>query len=632
MRNERRQDPFRIAAAPRLGSRLTKAVALGAGVALLLTGLFLDGFMYVSMRDEMVEDLTIQARITADSSSAAVLFNDAGVAAQMLAGLQASPVIERASLRDLNGTRLAAYVASTAAPAAEDATKQTVDGHWFRGGRLHIRQAVREGTREVGSLGLVVTLDGLHRRMLSYVAITLLASALAFGLAFVLVIPIRRRIETAEERLDYLAYYDPVTSLPNRHAANEQISRLIETVGRSSEGFALLLLDLDDFKVVNDTLGHAAGDELLRALASRLTTFMRPNDVAFRFGGDEFVILSPRVTEEGELRLLGQAAMLAFDDAMIVGGHEIHIRGSVGMARFPLNANDAQGLLRAADAAMYAAKALGKNTYALFDPSMHNDSIRRLRLEADLREAIVRSELALVYQPLVDMRSRAICGVEALLRWQHPVLGAVSPVEFIPVAERSGLIVDIGQWVLHEACRQMKVWWDAGHREMFVAVNVSALQVRRGLYAQVDEALLRSGLPPGALEIEITEHSMVEDLASNVEQLERLRQRRVQVAVDDFGTGLSSLAYLKRLPIGKLKIDRAFVKDLPGSSDDAAITSAIISMAHSLGLLVVAEGVEDEQQHAFLAARQCDFGQGYLYSKPVPADVLSALLASPEPE
>jgi len=623
-----KRPPLRVRQGPRLANRLAHAVVTTAGVALLVAGLIFDAFVYFSLRSAMVDDLVVQARIAADNSSAAILFQDTRAAAETLAGLQASPSIVHAELRDAQGRVLARYMAAgtrvdgrEAAPPIEAGV-----GHAFVRNRLFVSQPVREADRTVGSVHLAASLNPLYQRVATYVGITVLASALAFGLAFLLVIRLRRDVDATESRLDYLAYYDPVTGLPNRHAANEQIERLIQAVGRSSDGFALLLLDLDDFKMVNDTLGHAVGDQLLRALAERLTASMRATDMVFRFGGDEFVMLAPRVGGQLQLQLLGQAAMLALEAPVTLGSHEIRVRGSVGLAQFPTDASDAAGLIRAADTAMYDAKRQGKNTFATFHADLERGARTRMRLDADLRRAIERDELRLCYQPIVDLRQQRMVGVEALLRWDHPELGTVSPVDFIALAERSGVIVDIGQWVLHTACRQMKAWADAGNAHLHVAVNVSAVQLRRGLKRQVDAALAATGADPRCLEIEITEHSMVEDIDSNVAQLAALGELGIRVAVDDFGTGLSSLAYLKRLPINKLKIDRTFVKDLPHSSDDAAIALAIISMARSLGLAVVAEGVETEAQRTFLLAQGCECAQGFLFSRPVDHAVISELL------
>ena len=625
---ERRQDPFRVRQGPRLGNRLAKALVTAAGGALLVAGLIFDAFVYFSLRSAMVDDLTVQARIVAENSSAAILFDDARAASQTLAGLEASPAVLRAELRNREGRRMATHsvATETGVPTFAITLPSDVPGHRFDNQRLYLTQPVLEAGRRVGSLHIVATLDPLYRQIGMHIAITVLATAVSFAFAFALVVRIRRDIDTTEARLDYLAYYDPVTGLPNRHAANEQIERLIGTVGRSSEGFALMLLDLDDFKVVNDTLGHDIGDQLLHALAARLTEYMRPADVAFRFGGDEFVILAPRLTGQAQLDLLGTAAMRALDSTVMVGGHEIRARGSVGIAQFPTDAADAAGLMRAADTAMYDAKGKGKGTYTIFRPEMERGAGRRMRLDADLRRAIERGELRLHYQPIIDLGQQRMVGVEALLRWSHPELGLVSPAEFIPLAERSGAIVDIGQWVLDTACRQLKAWADAGHDTLHVAVNVSARQLRRGLRTQVEAALAASGADPRCLELEITEHSMVEDIDSNVAQLAALGARGIRIAVDDFGTGLSSLAYLKRLPIEKLKIDRTFIKDLPHSADDAAIVQAILSMAHSLALTVVAEGVETEAQRDHLQSLGCDCAQGWFYSRPGEPSQLTALL------
>ncbi|WP_280151124.1 EAL domain-containing protein [Piscinibacter sp. XHJ-5] len=613
---------FRARPGRRLGDRLTKALVTTAGAALLVAGLIFDAFVYVSLRDAMVDDLTVQARIVAENSSAAILFDDRGAASQTLAGLQAAPAILYAELSNEQGRVVGSYGAAQSLRGAPPGAA----GHGFAGNRVWVSQPVHEGTRSVGSVHLVATLDPLYRRVAMHVAITVLAAIVAFAFAFVLVLRIRRDIDATESRLDYLAHYDPVTGLPNRHAANEQIERLISTVGRGSDGFALMLLDLDDFKSVNDTLGHAVGDQLLRALAGRLSGCMRPVDVAFRFGGDEFVILAPGITGRTQLEVLGHQAMRALRDPIMVAGHEVRTRASIGVAQFPADAHDAASLVRAADTAMYDAKAQGKNICSIFRTDMERGARARMRLESDLRHAIARGELRLLYQPIIDLKQHRMVGVEALLRWRHPELGLVPPTEFIAIAESSGIIVDIGQWVLLTACRQARAWSDAGHAGVHVAVNVSARQIRRGLRAQVDDALAATGADPHALAIEITEHSMVEDIDSNVAELAALGELGIQVAVDDFGTGLSSLAYLKRLPINKLKIDRTFVKDLPQDADDAAIARAIVSMARSLGLTVVAEGVETEAQRDFLIAQGCECAQGFLYSPPVDAQVIEELL------
>lgn len=613
-----------------LGRRLTRAVVVSSAVALLLSGLIFDAFVYLSLRAALIEELTVQARITAEHSSAALVFDDRRVATATLASLEASPLIRHAELRGADGQPIAHFRAAGRAteplPAVDPAGSAEVV-HAFTDDALVVVAPVVEHGRVLGSLHVVASLAPLRLRVALYVAITALAGALAFAVAYLLVIRVRREVDATEHRLDYLAFFDPVTGLRNRHAAVEALRALIERAeGRAQAGFALLLVDLDDFKVVNDTLGHAAGDAVLQAVAARLSKYVQSEELVFRFGGDEFLVIAPGEQDAAQLRLLGQSVGVALEEPAEVAGRLIHVRSSVGIARYPLDATEQAALLRAADTAMYAAKALGKNTFEVFRAEMETHAQSRIRLDNDLRRAIERDELHLVYQPIVQLPSQRLVGVEALLRWNHPELGAVSPAEFVPVAERSGQIIDIGQWVLHAGCRQLKAWADAGHDDVYLAVNVSARQLRRGLTAQVEAALAASGADPAALEIEITEHSMVEDIDSNVAQLSALRERGLKVAVDDFGTGLSSLAYLKRLPINKLKIDRAFVKDLPQGGDDAAIVAAIASMARSLHLTLVAEGVETEAQHRFLAAQGCELIQGYLYSRPLPAAAVTELL------
>jgi diguanylate cyclase len=616
---------------PRLGSRLVRAALMAAGVALLVAALALNAFAYFSLRAGLLDAAKVETRLAADQSAAALATGDQATAARVLAGLQVSPMLLSSALIDANGRLMASHVTShraNAAGALPSAPMPLVGvGVEFTRSQLRVAEPVLHEGKVVGSIVLVSSLDGLHRRMATFVAISVVVGLAALGLAYLLVIRIRREMDASEEQLDELAYVDPVTRLPNRHAANAQIKRMIDKVGKGSEGFALLLLDLDNFKIVNDTLGHPIGDELLKALAVRLGEQLPRGDMAFRYGGDEFLILSEGYRAPEHLRLIGQFALLTLDMPLTVGPHELQVRGCVGVAQFPRDATDASSLVRAADTAMYRAKSLGKNTCAVFEADMDHTAKRRLRIDGELRRAVARDELHLQYQPIVDLISGRMVGVEALVRWLHPDLGMIAPAEFIPVAEDSGLIADIGQWVLHAACAQMHQWHSQGHVGLYVAVNVSDRQVKRGLVRQVDEALSLSGLEPGCIELEITEQSLVDNIEASIAQLTLLKERGVKLAIDDFGTGFTSLSYVKRLPIDKLKIDMTFVKDLPNSADDAAIAMTIVSLAQGLNLRVVGEGVQTQAQHDFLRDLGCHFAQGYLYSRPVTADRMTRFLA-----
>ena len=614
---------------PRLGSRLVRAALMAAGVALLVAALAVNAFAYFTLRAGLVESSIVETRLAADQMGAVLAAGDRGAALRALATLRASPMLLSATLLDRSGQVIANHVTSHRADPAGVAAAlgAPLSGVEFAGSRLRVAEPVRHDGQELGRIVLVTSLKDLHQRVATFVGISIAVGLAALGLAYLLVTRIRREMDASEQQLDELAYVDPVTRLPNRHAANAQVKRMIDRVGKGSEGFALMLLDLDNFKIVNDTLGHPIGDELLKALAVRLTEQLPRGDMTFRYGGDEFLILSEGYRAPEHLRLLGQFALLTLDMPLTVGPHELQVRGCVGVAQFPRDASDASSLVRAADTAMYRAKSLGKNTCAVFEADMDHTAKRRLRIDGELRRAVARDELHLQYQPIVDLISGRMVGVEALVRWLHPDLGMIAPAEFIPVAEDSGLIADIGQWVLHAACAQMHQWHSAGHVGLYVAVNVSDRQVKRGLVRQVDEALALSGLEPSCIELEITEQSLVDNIEASIAQLSLLKERGVKLAIDDFGTGFTSLSYVKRLPIDKLKIDMTFVKDLPNSPDDAAIAMTIVSLAQGLNLKVVGEGVQTQAQHDFLRDLGCHFAQGYLYSRPVTADRMTRFLA-----
>ena len=434
----------------------------------------------------------------------------------------------------------------------------------------------------------------------------------------------RKRVE---EELDTLAHFDPLTQLPNRGLLRDRLEQALARARRNGEILGLMLIDLDRFKEINDTLGYAAGDAVLKEVALRLSTRMRNTDTVSRFGGDEFVVLLEGCTDTAQLVVAASKARDALDMPIAIGEHELFLGGSIGISVFPDDGDDQDELFKSADIALYEAKRDGGNTFRLFSRDLQVKSANELSMAAKLRRALDRNELHLVYQPQINVQSGRITGVEALLRWNSPELGEMSPVQFIPMAEETGLIVPIGEWVLKTAATQNRAWQEAGFAPFPVAVNLSARQFRdRQLVQKLTAAIAASGLDPRWLELEITESVIMHHTANTIDTLQRLVSLGLSIAVDDFGTGYSSLAYLKRFPVHKLKIDRAFVRDISTDRDDAAIVRAVITLARAMDLKVIAEGVETAEQLKFLNGLNCDEYQGYLFSRPVSAAGITALL------
>jgi len=430
----------------------------------------------------------------------------------------------------------------------------------------------------------------------------------------------------AEERLQYLAHYDGLTGLPNRLLYFDRLDQALGWAQRNEQLVVVLLLDLDRFKVINDTLGHDVGDGLLQAVAERITGCVRECDTVARLGGDEFVLLLTNMTRDRDASRIAQKVLDAVEKPIVRGGRELFVTGSIGISRYPYDGKDAQTLLKNADTAMYRAKGQGKNNFQLYSPDLDACAVERLGLESSLRHALEREEFLLYYQPRLNLRSGRMTGMEALLRWQHPELGLVSPEEFIPLLEETGLIVSVGEWVLRTACRQNKAWQQAGFPPLRVAVNLSVRQFKRGLTNKVAQLLEETGLEPRWLALEITESILMEHKESAINLLNELNTMGIRLVIDDFGTGYSSLSYLKRFPIHSLKIDRSFVQDIPDDTGDMAIARSVIGMAHSLNMTVTAEGVETKEQIDFLRAQNCDRVQGYHLSPPLPMEAFTQLL------
>jgi len=433
-------------------------------------------------------------------------------------------------------------------------------------------------------------------------------------------------IKRYQEELEHQANHDALTGLANRNLLRDRLEQGLRVAHRYGRACTVAFIDLDNFKLINDSLGHDIGDQVLKIVGERLAACIREGDTVARLGGDEFVLLvTEHGRDSGRLRV-AQRVIVAISQPFAIEQREFKVTCSIGIASFPQDGTDADTLLRNADTAMYRAKDLGRNTFQLYSSEMNANLDERLTLETDLWNALERNEFALYYQPKIDLSTRQIVGLEALLRWHHPTKGTVLPERFIPIAEESSLIVEIGNWAIREACSQNRDWQNAGCREMPIAVNVSGRQLHNGLAAVVRAALVSADLSPHCLEIELTESAVMSNTEAAIEALSLLREMGVRISLDDFGTGYSSLSYLKRLPVTGLKIDQSFVRDLASDPDDAAIVRAIIVVAQELMLDVTAEGVETAEQVEFLENHGCGRAQGYYFARPLPADEMRSKL------
>ena len=433
--------------------------------------------------------------------------------------------------------------------------------------------------------------------------------------------------KSSEERIFHLAHFDVLTDLPNRSAFNNNLDQAIIHASRGKNILALLFLDLDNFKLINDSLGHQAGDILLIEVSKRIQKLLRDDDIVARLGGDEFTVLLHDIRNAKDSINVAEKILTSMNTPFLIDGNDIVISSSIGISLYPDDGTNAQTLLKNADTAMYQAKDKGRNNFQFFTNEMNIKAMQRLDIEREMRNAIEREEFILHYQPQINLLDESIIGVEALIRWNHPEKGLISPAVFIPVAEENGFIIKLGEWVMQESCKQLKIWIEKYNVNIRMSVNVSARQfTKKYLFELVNQTIKHSKIPPQLLELELTESAIMENTDDTIIILNDLRGMGVNLAIDDFGTGYSSMAYLKRFPIQKLKIDQSFIRDLATDEDDAAIVNATITMAHNLNLTVIAEGVETKEQLRFLRLNDCDEVQGYYYSKPVPAEEIDNML------
>jgi diguanylate cyclase (GGDEF)-like protein len=616
--------------APSPTKEMSRVKLAGFGVALLISGLVLLVYQAISLRSALTADAAVQADMIADNVSAAVLFDDVRSAQETLRALRKVPYVESAGVYTAEGKRFATY-ARLGLPEHERLEAQPTNV--ARGKRrflfddVVVAAGMTQNGKALGSVVVVATTEQMTAQLLHFAVFILAASLCALWIAFVLTSRMSARIAHAEKKLEYLASTDPLTGLPNRRAFYEALTERLQRSVTNGTRAALILVDLDDFKNVNDTLGHGAGDELLKHVAVALRQSVRTVDLVSRIGGDEFAVLVAIAQDKAEGISTAERIAHALARPFDLPRASIVASASVGVSIYPDDALDVASLVSSADIALYAAKSRGKNAAVEFHPRMTVEARRRARLETELRKAIETDALSLVYQPQFHCRTGRVNGVEALARWVHPVDGEIAPAEFVPVAEESDLIVALGQWVLRRACRDCARWNTEPGVDIHVAVNVSARQLRQARFSEhVKAVLAESGLSPRLLELELTESQLMANMTAGVEAMRQLRAAGIRLSLDDFGTGYSSLSYLQSFPVNNLKIDRAFVKPLPRAGQP--IVTAIISMAHSFDIDVVAEGVEEDAQLAWLTDAGCDNVQGYLTGRPMPLERITELLLS----
>ena len=669
-----------------LSSKLKAANLVTSGTVILLSTILLLGIQIYLFTSSLVSQTETQAKMVSENISAAIVFGDKKAAADILATLHAVSELKFAAVYDNNNNEFATFSRNSDYFPGPVSSYGLQNFHSLSLGKLFFYYPIVVNEKLVGAVVLHTEMTGFYKQLVLYlfvivpvmIGVLAIANLMLSRLQRSIMAPIvtlsevsrnisehgdysvRAEITSSQDimaladafngmldriqkretdleteiverkriqvKLDRLAHYDNVTGLNNRHFFNDRLDSVISRSEKFMEKTVLMFIDLDNFKTVNDTLGHDVGDKLLKLVAERLSNTVRFGDVVCRIGGDEFAIILENVSELSVASMIAEKCLASLFQPIEISGNELHIGASIGVSVYPDDAQDKYTLLKYADTAMYYAKNGGKNAYRLFEQSMQEDAQKRFTMENNLRRAMERAEFVLHYQPQIDVTSGQITGVEALIRWIHPELGIITPAEFIPIAEDTGLIVEIGEWVIREACQEMKRWNEEGHK-LRVAVNLSGRQLKEHNFVETVLAIVEeTGIDPEYLELELTESMLMEASASIIEKLFDLKAAGIKLAIDDFGTGYSSMSYLKAFPVNCLKIDRSFISDLPQNNEDAAITKAIIAMAKSLRMEVVAEGIETAEQGNFLREHGCDTYQGYFYSKPIsPEDIRKML-------
>lgn len=673
-----------------LRERLQRVNRITLGFALLIVALIIIASSFTISLFSLVDASRVTARVLAENASASLMFQDASSAQELLQSLHHSPDVHGAALYLKDGQKIADYaIADHAISASRGSLQEQVS---YGLGHVYLVQPVVYDGELIGGLHLMGGMESLYVQMAWQSLVTLIAALLAMIAANMLMRRLNRSVlqpinglsalmEQVSDQNDYsaratpcnitelkaladgfndmlgqiqqrdiarkeaenktfkLAYFDSLTGLPNRQSFLERLGQEVRIAEREGTRLAILFMDLDGFKGINDSMGHNTGDLILQWAADRLQQGIRPYDVVVRtnidesevelarLGGDEFTALIPRIVKPEDALLVAHRIRELMRRPFMLDGREVVLTASIGIAVYPDDGEDASSLLKHADTAMYHAKDNGRDNCQFYSASLTQRVQHRLNLESNLRHALVRNEFSLVYQPQFDLALGRIQSVEALIRWNHPEQGVISPMDFVPMAEENGLIVPIGEWVLRTACTDAARWQQEGHG-LRVAVNLSPMQFKDSeLVRTVLEILGETGLAPQLLELEITEGAVMEDSGTTLATLEALSLQGIQIALDDFGTGYSSMSYLKRMPLNNLKVDQSFVKGLPHDRDNYAIVRAILSMAQHLGFSVTAEGVETLEQAEALRKMACNTLQGYYFSRPVPAVDLPALLS-----